>query len=149
MQPKLIIKWKNKFKKIYVYLFLTASAFPVLARKICLTPRLFIISPVFFAGFYDFIFLLPFFLQFDKILNFFLIEVRLIYNVLLVSPVQQNDSVLYIYFFFFRFFSIIDYYKKNFKLLFILCAWSRHNYLWKFWMTKLTMGCSAWEDCIP
>ena len=53
----------------------------------------------------------------------FLIEVQLIYNVLLVSDVQDFDSV-YIYYtcvhlyscictylFFFRFFSIIGYYK--------------------------------------
>ena len=39
----------------------------------------------------------------------------LIYNVVLVSGIQQNDSVIhiymYIYIFFFRFFSIIGYYK--------------------------------------
>ena len=43
----------------------------------------------------------------------FLIGVELIYNVVLVSGVQQNDSVIhmYTYLFFFRFFSIIGYYK--------------------------------------
>ena len=41
--------------------------------------------------------------------TFFLIEVQLIYNVVLVSGVQQSDSAIYI--FFFRFFSLIDYYK--------------------------------------
>ena len=50
------------------------------------------------------------------ILKKILIEVQLIYNVALVSGVQQNDSVIYIhiciiYIFFFRFFSIIGYYK--------------------------------------
>ena len=40
-------------------------------------------------------------------------EVELIYNVVLVSGVQQSDSVIHecIYIFFFRFFSIIGYYK--------------------------------------
>ena len=44
--------------------------------------------------------------------NFFLIEVELISNVL-VSGVQQSDSVIHIciYLFFFRFFSIMGYYK--------------------------------------
>ena len=43
----------------------------------------------------------------------FLIKVQLIYNVVLISVVQQSDSVLYIYMdiFFFIFFSIIGYYK--------------------------------------
>ena len=40
---------------------------------------------------------------------FFLIEIWLIYNVTLVSGVQQSDSVIYI--FFFRLFSIIGYYE--------------------------------------
>ena len=39
------------------------------------------------------------------------IEVQLIYNLVLVSGVQQSDSVLYILFIFFRLFSIIGYYK--------------------------------------
>ena len=45
---------------------------------------------------------------------FFLIEVHLIYSVVLISGVQQSESAihlsLYIYIFFFRFFSIIGYY---------------------------------------
>ena len=40
---------------------------------------------------------------------FIYIEVQLIYNVVLVSGVQQSQ--LYKYIFFFRFFSIIGYYK--------------------------------------
>ena len=39
------------------------------------------------------------------------IEVYLIYNVLLVSGIQQSDSVIHIYLSFIRFFSIIGYYK--------------------------------------
>ena len=43
------------------------------------------------------------------------IEIQLIYNVVLISGIQQSDSVIhtyiYIYIFFFRFFSIIGYYK--------------------------------------
>ena len=35
----------------------------------------------------------------------------LIYNVLLVSAVKLNDSVIHLYIFFFRFFSIVSYYK--------------------------------------
>ena len=42
---------------------------------------------------------------------FLLIELWLIYNVVLDSGVQQSDSVIFIYIFFFRFFSIIGYYK--------------------------------------
>ena len=41
---------------------------------------------------------------------FFLIEV-LIYNIVLVSGVQQSDSVIYAYLSFFRSFSLIGYYK--------------------------------------
>ena len=43
----------------------------------------------------------------------FIFEVELIYNVTLVSGVQHSDSVIhiYIYTFFFRFFSLIGYYK--------------------------------------
>ena len=41
----------------------------------------------------------------------FLIGVWLIYNVVLVSDIQQSDSVIYIYLLFFRNFSIIDYFK--------------------------------------
>ena len=50
-------------------------------------------------------------------LTTFLIELWLVYNAMLVSGVQQSDSVicisiyLSIYLFFFRFFSIIGYYK--------------------------------------
>ena len=40
-------------------------------------------------------------------LSFFFFEVYLIYNVVLVSGIQPSDSVI----FFFRFFSIIGYYK--------------------------------------
>ena len=48
------------------------------------------------------------------------VEVKLIYNVVLVSSVQQRDSVIYIYgFFFFRLFSIIHYY---YILSIVLCA---------------------------
>ena len=36
---------------------------------------------------------------------------QLIYNVVLISGIQQSDSCIYIYIFFFRFFSIINYYK--------------------------------------
>ena len=39
----------------------------------------------------------------------FFIEVQLIYNVVLVSGVQQSDSVIHIYTFFFIFFSIMVY----------------------------------------
>lgn len=46
---------------------------------------------------------------------FFLIiiyfEVRLIYNVVLVSGIQQNDHYTYMYLFFFRLFSFIGYYR--------------------------------------
>ena len=44
---------------------------------------------------------------------FFSIEVELIYNIVLISGVQQSNSVIHIhmYVFFFRFFSIIGYYK--------------------------------------
>ena len=43
----------------------------------------------------------------------FFIKVQLINDVVLVSGVQQSDSVIYIYIyiFFFRFFSLIGYYK--------------------------------------
>ena len=47
-------------------------------------------------------------------LNFFLTEIELIYNVVLVSDVQQSDSVIHIYkyiYSFYMFFSIIGYYK--------------------------------------
>ena len=52
-------------------------------------------------------------------LNLFSIEVELIYNVVLVSRVQQSDSVLYIYIYIythththsFSFFSIMIFYK--------------------------------------
>ena len=45
------------------------------------------------------------------ILSYFLIEVLLIYNIVLVSGVQQSDSVICTYFLFFIFFSIMVYYK--------------------------------------
>ena len=50
---------------------------------------------------------------FVKMMTIFLIEVQLIYSVVLVSGVQQSDSVIHMYtnLFFFRFFSIIGYYK--------------------------------------
>ena len=44
--------------------------------------------------------------------NLFFIEVQLIYNAVLVSGVQQSASVIHIYLFFFRFFSIIGNYYK-------------------------------------
>ena len=37
---------------------------------------------------------------------FFFIEVELIYNIVLVSTVQQSDSVIHVYTFFLVFFSI-------------------------------------------
>ena len=40
-----------------------------------------------------------------------IIEVQLIYNLVLVSGIQQSDSVLYILFIFFTLFSFIGYYK--------------------------------------
>ena len=48
-----------------------------------------------------------------SILKINFIKVQLIYNVVLVSDVQRSDSVthMYIYTFFFRFFSIISYYQ--------------------------------------
>ena len=44
-------------------------------------------------------------------IKIFFIEIQLIYNVVLVSSVQQSASFIHIYIFFFRLFSIIDYYK--------------------------------------
>ena len=41
----------------------------------------------------------------------YLIEVYLIYNVVLISTVQQSDSVMHRYIFFFIFFSIMVYYR--------------------------------------
>ena len=51
--------------------------------------------------------------MFNFVLFFFKIEVQLIYKVVLVSSVQQSDSVIYIYvyIYFSIFFSIIGYYK--------------------------------------
>ena len=49
-----------------------------------------------------------FFFSFFK--NPFLIEFQLIYNIVLLSSVQQSDSVIYIHIFF-RLFSTIGYYK--------------------------------------
>ena len=43
---------------------------------------------------------------------FFLIEIQLIYNVVLVSSVQQSDSDIQIYILF-QILSIIDYYKVS------------------------------------
>ena len=40
-----------------------------------------------------------------------IIEVLLIYNVVLVAGVQQSDSGIYVYAFFFIFFSIMVYYR--------------------------------------
>ena len=55
------------------------------------------------------------FLCSSNALSFFLkIYVELIYNIVLVSGVQQSESVIYLYthiYNFFRLFSIIDYYK--------------------------------------
>ena len=42
-----------------------------------------------------------------RILSLFLIEVELIYNVVLISAVQQSDSVIHTYTFFFIFSSIM------------------------------------------
>ena len=39
----------------------------------------------------------------------FLIEVSLIYNIVLISAVQQSDSVIHIHIFFFTFLSILVY----------------------------------------
>ena len=44
---------------------------------------------------------------------FFLIEVQLIYNVVLISAVQQKDSVIHIYVFFFIFCSIMVYPRRS------------------------------------
>ena len=44
-------------------------------------------------------------------LKIFFVELQLIDNVVLVSGVQQSDSVIHTYIFFFRFFCIIGYYK--------------------------------------
>ena len=49
---------------------------------------------------------------------FFFFEIELLYEVVLVSGVQQSDSE-YIYTFFIRFFLIIDYYKI---LIIVSCA---------------------------
>ena len=46
------------------------------------------------------------------LLNLYIfIEVRLIFNVVLVSGVRQSDSNIYIYIFFSRFFSLTGYYR--------------------------------------
>ena len=58
-------------------------------------------------------------MSFATIFKPFLIEVELIYNIVLVSSVQQSDSIIHKYIFFFRFFSIVGYYKK---LKIIPCA---------------------------
>ena len=51
----------------------------------------------------------------------FLIEGELIYDIVLVSDVQQNDSAKYMHIYIlFKFFSIIDYYKILNKLSFYL-----------------------------
>ena len=42
---------------------------------------------------------------------FFFIEVQLIYNVVLISAVQQSDSFIHIHAFFFIFFSIMVYHR--------------------------------------
>ena len=47
------------------------------------------------------------------------IEVLLVYNVVLVSGVQRSNSVIHIYTFFFRFFSIMVYHKM---LNIVACA---------------------------
>ena len=47
--------------------------------------------------------------KFVKFLNF--IKVYLIYNIVLVSGRQHSDSFIQAYLFFFRFFSLIGYYK--------------------------------------
>ena len=45
------------------------------------------------------------------IFKMYFIEVQLIYNVVLTSTIQQNDSVKHIYTFFFIFFSIMFYHR--------------------------------------
>ena len=52
-------------------------------------------------------------------LFFFLIEVQLIYNAVPISAVQHSDSVIYIYIFFFIFFSFMVYHRILKKYLFI------------------------------
>ena len=47
----------------------------------------------------------------------YFIEVQLIYNVVLISTVQQSDSVIHIYIFFFIFFSIMVYHKIEYSSL--------------------------------
>ena len=44
-------------------------------------------------------------------LKIYFIEVRLIYNVMLISTVQQSNSVILVYIYFFIFFSITVYHK--------------------------------------
>ena len=71
--------------------------------------------------------------------QFFKSEVQLIYNVVLVSSVQQNDSVIHIYVasqlarFFFRFFSIIGYYKI---LSIVSCAIQQVLYVYLFYIQQ-------------
>ena len=56
-------------------------------------------------------FFFPLFYPFSLLLHFYFI-LELIYNVVLVSGVQQNDSVIHTHeLFFFRFFSHIGYYR--------------------------------------
>ena len=45
------------------------------------------------------------------VLFLFFIDLQLICNIVLVSDVQQSDSDICLYIIFFRFFSIIGYYK--------------------------------------
>ena len=42
---------------------------------------------------------------------FFFIDVKLNYNVVLITDIQQSDSVIHIYTFFFIFFSIMVYHR--------------------------------------
>ena len=51
------------------------------------------------------------FFFFAYVFKIYFMEVQLIYNVVLVSGVQQNDSVIHTYTFFFIFFSIMVYHR--------------------------------------
>ena len=58
----------------------------------------------------------------------FLIEGQLIYDIVLVSDVQQIDSAIYMHIYIlFKFFSIIDYYKILNKLSFLFVLKFRNS----------------------
>ena len=44
-------------------------------------------------------------------MNNFFIDVKLVYTVVLVPGVRESDSVIHIYIYSFKFYSLIDYYK--------------------------------------